>query len=70
LVFNKEDKVDSRFIRQCCQRYGAISISALKGKNLNNLLSRIEKILWKDMDPIIDPGIGRSKSQVDKRRML
>ncbi len=70
LVFNKEDKVDSRFIRQCCQRHGALSISAIKGKNLNNLLSRIEGILWKDIDPIIDPGIGRAKSPVDKRRML
>ena len=45
LVFNKEDKVDSGFIRQSCRRYNAISISALKGKNLNNLLSKIDEML-------------------------
>lgn len=45
LVFNKEDKVDSSFIRQSCRRYNAISISALKGKNLNNLLSKIGGML-------------------------
>jgi GTP-binding protein HflX len=58
LVFNKEDKVDLSFISQSCRRYNAISISALKGKNLDNLLSRIDAMLWKGMDSIIELGIG------------
>ena len=60
LVFNKEDKVDSSFISQFCRRYNAISISALKGKNLDSLLSRIGGMFWKDMDSIIELGIGRA----------
>jgi GTP-binding protein HflX len=67
LVFNKEDRVDSGFIRQSCRRYDAISVSALKGKNLNNLLSKIDGMLWKDMNPIIELGIGsRSNSPLTK----
>ena len=50
LVFNKEDKVDSGFVGQSCRRYNAISVSALKGENLDNLLSRIEGVLWRDRD--------------------
>jgi GTP-binding protein HflX len=50
LVFNKEDRVDSGFVGQWCRRYNAVSISALKGENLDNLLSRIEGVLWRDMD--------------------
>jgi len=62
LVFNKEDKVDSSFIPRACRRYNAISISALRGKNLDNLLLRIEGMLWKDMDPITELGIGLGKT--------
>jgi GTP-binding protein HflX len=62
LVFNKEDKVDSSFIPQACRRYNAISISALKGKHLDNLLLRIEGMLCKDMDPIAKLGIGHGKT--------
>lgn len=62
LVFNKEDKVDSLFIRQSCRRYNAISISALKGKNLDSLLSRIEGMLWKGVVPIREPGIGHAQT--------
>jgi GTP-binding protein HflX len=62
LVFNKEDRVDSGFIRQSCRRYNAISISALKGKNLDNLLSKIDGMLWKDIDPIIELGIGSAQT--------
>jgi GTP-binding protein HflX len=62
LVFNKEDRVDSGFIRQSCRRYNAISISALKGKNLDNLLSKIDGMLWKDIDSIIELGIGSAQT--------
>jgi GTP-binding protein HflX len=50
LVFNKEDRMDSGFVGQWCRRYRAVSISALKGYNLDNLLSRIEAMLWRHMD--------------------
>jgi GTP-binding protein HflX len=62
LVFNKEDKVDSSFIGQCCRRYNAIAISALKGKNLSSLISRIEGMLWKGMDPIVQLRVGRAQT--------
>jgi len=62
LVFNKEDKVDSSFIRQSCRRYNAIAISALKGKNLSSLISRIEGMLWKGMDPIVHLRVGRAQT--------
>ena len=52
LVFNKEDRVDSSYTRRSCRRYNAIAISALKGRNLDSLLSTIEGMLWKDMDSI------------------
>jgi len=54
--------VDSSFIPRACRRYNAISISALRGKNLDNLLLRIEGMLWKDMDPITELGIGLGKT--------
>jgi len=63
LVFNKEDKVESNFASQSCRRYNATSISALnKGKNLDILLSRIEGMLWRDIDQIIEPGIDRAQT--------
>jgi GTP-binding protein HflX len=63
LVFNKEDKVESNFVSQSCRRYNATSISALnKGKNLDTLLLRIEGMLWRDIDQIIEPGIGRAQT--------
>jgi GTP-binding protein HflX len=62
LVFNKEDKVDFFLIHQSCRRYDAISISALNGKNLASLLSRIEGKLWKDVVPIRELGIGRAQT--------
>jgi GTP-binding protein HflX len=62
LVFNKEDKVDSRFIGQSCRRYNAISISALKGKKLDSLVSKIEEMLWKDTGPINELGIDRAQT--------
>ena len=54
LVFNKEDKVESGLIKQCCRRYNAISISALEGRNLDHLLSRIEGMLWKGVDETLE----------------
>jgi GTP-binding protein HflX len=62
LVFNKEDKVDSSFIGQSCRRYNAISISALRGKKLDSLVSRIEGMLWKDTGPINELGIDRAQT--------
>jgi GTP-binding protein HflX len=62
LVFNKEDKVDSSLIGQSCRRYHAISISALKGKKLDSLVSRIEEMLWKDIGPINELGIDRAQT--------
>ncbi len=58
LVFNKEDMVDSSYTRQSCRRYNAIAISALKGRNLDTLLSTVEGMLWRDMDSIGELDIG------------
>jgi GTP-binding protein HflX len=62
LVFNKEDRVDLSFIGQSCRRYNAISISALKGKKLDSLVSKIEEMLWKDTGPINELGIDRAQT--------
>jgi len=62
LVFNKEDKVNSSVIRQSCRRFNAISISALKRRNLDTLLSRIEGMLWKDANPIRGVEIGGAQT--------
>jgi len=63
LVFNKEDKVDSGFVRQSCRRYNAISLSALsalQGKNLEGLLSKMEELLWKEIRPDMEISMGRT----------
>ncbi len=62
LVFNKEDKVNSSLIRQACRRYNAISISALRGINLDGLLSTIDGMLWKDLNPTRELGIDRTST--------
>lgn len=62
LVFNKEDQVDSDFIHQSCRRYNAISISALKGKNLKSLLSKMEEMLWKATRPDMELRIGNAQA--------
>jgi GTP-binding protein HflX len=63
LVFNKEDRVDSSYTRRACRRYNAIAISALKGRNLDSLLSTIEGMLWKDMDSIGELDIGTTQTR-------
>jgi GTP-binding protein HflX len=48
LVFNKEDKVKGEIIRNLCNRYNAISISALDRTTLHKLLKAMERKIWAD----------------------
>jgi GTP-binding protein HflX len=46
LVFNKEDLIDKEDIEPVCNRYGAISVSALKMETLYRLLHALENKIW------------------------
>ena len=46
VVFNKEDRVDSRTIKDICRRFNAVSISALSSESLPKLVERLERILF------------------------
>jgi GTP-binding protein HflX len=46
LVFNKEDKVKGEIINNLCNRYDAISITALDRNTLHKLLHTIETKMW------------------------
>ena len=51
LVFNKEDRVSRDGARAVCQKYGAITISALHPESLDTLFHAIEKKFWEESDP-------------------
>jgi GTP-binding protein HflX len=46
IVFNKEDLVDKEDIKPICNRYAALSVSALKQETLHSLLIALEKKIW------------------------
>ncbi|MFQ5585484.1 MAG: GTPase HflX [Thermodesulfobacteriota bacterium] len=46
LVFNKVDLVDPAVVENCCHRFNAIAISALREESLGRLLSELENRLW------------------------
>jgi len=46
LVFNKQDLVAKEDIKPICNRYGALSVSALKQETLHSLLVALEKNIW------------------------
>lgn len=46
LVFNKEDKLDREEVSALCQRYGAISLSALQPESLYDFFNIVGKKLW------------------------
>ncbi len=46
LVFNKEDKLDQGELRALCNRYGAVSISALRPESLGDFFDVLEKKVW------------------------
>lgn len=46
LVFNKEDLVDKEDISPVCNRYDALSVSALKQETLHKLLIKLENKIW------------------------
>ena len=50
LVFNKEDRVSRDEARAVCQKYGAITISALHPESLDTLFHAIEKKFWEESD--------------------
>jgi GTP-binding protein HflX len=46
LIFNKKDLVEEEIVRAVCNRYSAISISALKPETFQPLLDEVEHRLW------------------------
>jgi GTP-binding protein HflX len=46
LIFNKKDLVEEEIVNAVCNRYGAISISAMKPETFQPLLHAIEHRLW------------------------
>lgn len=50
LVFNKEDKVGREEAKAVCQKYGALSVSALFPESLDKLFRAIEKKFWEEND--------------------
>lgn len=46
-VFNKEDKLSREAVETICQKYDAVSISALRPESLDKLFTALEKKLWK-----------------------
>ncbi len=46
LIFNKEDLIDEEEARAVCERFQAVSISALRPETFHQLLSAIESKLW------------------------
>jgi GTP-binding protein HflX len=61
LVFNKEDRLDQEEVRALCNRYGAVSISALRPESLRFFFEALEKKLWE-----IRP-MAKSSPPVDKQ---
>ena len=43
IVFNKEDKVDSQLVKNVCERYQGISISAIQQQTLMKLILRVQE---------------------------
>jgi len=46
LVFNKEDRLDREEGDALCQKYGGVSISALRPENLGKFFLTLERKLW------------------------
>jgi GTP-binding protein HflX len=46
LVFNKEDLAEREEVESICQRYNAVSISALRPETFHRLLRAVENRLW------------------------
>jgi GTP-binding protein HflX len=46
LVFNKQDTVPPEIMHHLCQRYHALSLSALVPETLDGLLERLDRELW------------------------
>ncbi|MFQ5329758.1 MAG: GTPase HflX [Thermodesulfobacteriota bacterium] len=50
LVFNKVEIVDPTVVENCCQRFTALPISALRKESLGRLLNELESRLWPGED--------------------
>jgi GTP-binding protein HflX len=46
LVFNKEDQFDQKVVEGLCEKYDAVSISALRPENLGKFFDALERKLW------------------------
>ncbi len=46
LVFNKEDRLDPAEVGALCQKYGGVSISALRPETLGKFFLAVERKLW------------------------
>jgi 50S ribosomal subunit-associated GTPase HflX len=50
LVFNKIDRIERNFLENLENRYGAVSISALKGIGVDGLIAAIEERIAEERD--------------------
>jgi GTP-binding protein HflX len=50
LVFNKEDRVPQEEVSAICQKYEAVSISALRPGSLERFFEAMERKLWEERD--------------------
>jgi 50S ribosomal subunit-associated GTPase HflX len=55
LVFNKEDQLDHEEVEALCQKYGGVSISALRPESLGEFFAALERKLWEERGPSRDP---------------
>jgi GTP-binding protein HflX len=46
LVFNKEDRLDREAVKALCEKYGGVSISALRPESLGEFFLALERKLW------------------------
>jgi 50S ribosomal subunit-associated GTPase HflX len=48
LVFNKEDRLDREEVEALRQKYGGVSISALRPESLREFFVALERKLWEE----------------------
>jgi GTP-binding protein HflX len=48
LVFNKEDQLDQKVAEGLCEKYDAVSISALRPESLGKFFNALERKLWEE----------------------
>ena len=46
IVFNKQDRLDREEVEALCQKYGGVSISAIRPESLGEFFPALERKLW------------------------